>query len=132
MITLKTKIWLYDGSFWCDTVTYLQMQLWNVALALWWAGIPQCFLFLSPLGAVSQVNQHLDSLGKPAQPLILQDELGGTQWILGGEKERSKQMQWKQIFCPKFYGLNFGSITDNLTMISNKLCITVVCIILKN
>ncbi|KAI3376669.1 hypothetical protein L3Q82_017089 [Scortum barcoo] len=40
-----------------------------------------------------QVNQHLDGLGQPSQPLILCDELGGTQGILGGEKERSEQVQ---------------------------------------
>ncbi|KAA8579266.1 hypothetical protein FQN60_017482, partial [Etheostoma spectabile] len=54
---------------------------------------PEPVLFGGPLGAVGQVHQHLDSLGQPTQPLVLCDELGGTQGVLGRDEERSERMQ---------------------------------------
>lgn len=68
-----------------------------VMLALCWASRPQHVLFRGPLGAVGQVDQHLDGLGQPTQPLVLRNELGGTQGILGREEERSEQMQVRYI-----------------------------------
>lgn len=48
-------------------------------LALCGASGPQRFLFQGPLGAVSQADQRLDSLGQSTQSLIFHDELRRTQ-----------------------------------------------------
>lgn len=88
-------------------------------LALCGASGPQRFLFQGPLGAVSQADQRLDSLGQSTQSLIFHDELRRTQWILGREEERS--YTYMRMFLTHFCvaTLNIVAITGSFSPIQH-------------
>lgn len=94
---IKNKHWSEMDFIDTDTVKSLHVQL-----AFCWANSLRCFLFQGP--PISRVDQHLDSLGQPTQPLIFHNELGGTHWVLGREKGRSEQIEVRCIcFCRPSY-----------------------------